>query len=117
MPQAFSTPGVYRVEKDLSNVVRPLGTSTGAMVGKTNVGPVNMRMLVSTDKQFVSTFGKPVSASYFAHYGAIQFLGESQNLWMVRCTYGDERYANVAFPNVSAGVTSATSASTISASS
>src|SRR5574343_9812 len=115
MPQAFSTPGVYRVEKDLSNVVRPLGTSTGAIVGKTNVSPVNMRMLVSTDKQFVSTFGKPVSASDFAHYGAIQFLGESQNLWMVRCTYGDERYANVAFPNVSASVTSATSASTISA--
>ena len=115
MPQAFSTPGIYRVEKDVSNVVRPLGTSTGAIVGKTNVGPVNMRMLVNTDKQFITTFGKPVSSTDYAHYGAIQFLNESQNMWMVRCSYGDEKYSNVMIPNVSATVTSATSAANITA--
>lgn len=115
MPQAYSTPGVYRLEKDISTVVRPLGTSTGAMVGKANVGPVNQRFLVSTDKQFVTTFGIPVSSNNFAHYGAIQFLGESQNLWMVRCSYGDEKYSNVLFPTISAGTTSATSAVSISA--
>jgi phage tail sheath protein FI len=115
MPQAYSTPGVYRLEKDLSNVVRPLGTSTGAMVGKANVGPVNQRILVNTDKQFVTTFGTPVSSDNYAHYGAIQFLAESQNLWMVRCSYGDEKYSNVLIPTISAGTTSATSAASISA--
>ena len=114
MPQVYSNPGVYKFETDISNVIRPLGTSTGAMVGKTNVGPVNMRVLVNTDKQFVTTFGKPVSSSDFSHYGAINFLSESQNLWMVRCSYGDEYYSNTMFPNMSAGL-SATSAVSISA--
>jgi len=113
MPQAFNIPGVYRVEKDISTVVRPVGTSTGAIVGKANQGPVNQRVLVNTDKQFIQTFGKPVSANDYAHYAAIQFLAESQNLWMVRCTYGDEIYANMSFSSQ----TSSTSAVNVSAAS
>ena len=113
MPQAFNIPGVYRTEKDISTVVRPVGTSIGAIVGKANQGPVNQRVLVNTDKQFIQTFGTPVSANDYAHYAAIQFLAESQNLWMVRCTYGDEIYANMTFGTQS----SATSAVALSAAS
>ena len=111
MPQAFSTPGIYRKETDLSNVVKPVGTSIGAMVGRANQGPVNQRILINTNKQFVQTFGAPTTSADFAHYGAMQFLNESANLWMVRCTYGDEKYANATFP---VGIATATSASQIS---
>jgi phage tail sheath protein FI len=100
-------PGILRKEIDLSEVVAPAGTSVGATVGLTRKGPTNRRTLVTTDKEFFETFGKPVSASANenVYYAAQKFLQESNFMYFVRASNGDERYYNKSF------VTSATAAS------
>ena len=84
MPQAFSTPGVYRVEKDLSNVVRPLGTSTGAMVGVANRGKVGEPYLLTSKTNWRSEFGRRDATVSYAHFCAERFLEDAQRLWFVR---------------------------------
>src|SRR3990167_3070401 len=95
MPQRFSTPNVYRVETDESNVVAPAGTSTGALVGWAAQGPSNQRINLTFDKQFIEKFGEPNSNASLAGFAALEFLKESNSLWFVRATSGDEFYANI----------------------
>lgn len=109
MPQKFSTPGITRVETDLSNVVAPAGTSVGGIVGWAAQGPANQRVLITFDKEFVDKFGSPNSLGGLHGFAALEFLKESNALWFVRATSGNETYANVIF----CGPTSGTSATVI----
>jgi hypothetical protein len=59
MAKRFSTPGVFRKETDVSEVVSPVGVSTGVIIGGATKGPVNSRVLLGTDKELVSIFGIP----------------------------------------------------------
>ena len=94
MATGFIAPGIKVIEVDRSEVVAPVGTSIGAIVGKTNLGPPNSRIFITNDRQFFSTFGSPKSETDWTLYGAIEFLKESSQLWFTRVTYGDERYAH-----------------------
>ena len=95
MPTKFVAPGVKIIETDISEVVRPTGTSVGAVVGKTNKGPVNVRMPISNDKEFLSTFGKPETVSDLGHQASLAFLKESSQFFFTRPSFGDEFYSNV----------------------
>ena len=59
MARKFSTPGIIRIETDLSEIVTPAGTSVGAVVGEAKKGITNNRKLLSTDQEFVEVFGEP----------------------------------------------------------
>lgn len=89
--------GVYKTETDLSQVSEPVGTSTGAFVGKAPQGPVNRRVLVQRDQDFVTTFGKPSENYGYGAYGILEFLKNSSNAYFVRVTSGTEGYAHVSF--------------------
>lgn len=94
----YSTPGVYRLEEDLSEVTVPASTSIGALVGHAKSGPANRRVRVGNDRDFYETFGAPVSGDTtqeLALYQAGKFLQESNALWFVRSTDGTETYPNV----------------------
>lgn len=96
MPQKFSQgPGIYRTEDDRSLVTTPVGTSTGAFVGKANKGPVNQRIEITRDKDLLQTFGNPAESLGYGIYGALEFLKESDKLYFVRSTSGTELYAHV----------------------
>lgn len=112
----FSTPGVYRQEIDLSESVAPAGTSTGAIVLRSIKGPINRPVLVSSEKELYDIFGKPVFTSGssitdsaltnfkagipnngYGTYAAIEFLKESNALYVSRAIDTTDKYSSVSF--------------------
>lgn len=84
----FRAPGVSIKEVDISEVVAPAGTSVGALVGPAYKGPTNQKVLVTSNQDFINTFGAPTSgsSSEFHYYAALEFLKESGFMYYVRST-------------------------------
>jgi len=110
MARVFTTPGVYRREIDLSEILVPTGISNGGIVVRSKKGPVNRPVLVTNDKEFIEVFGEPIFTSGtdsttngklipeygYGAYGALEYLKESNNLYVVRdFTPGSDNYAHV----------------------
>lgn len=89
------SPGVYRTETDLSQIVPSVATAIGAIVGASKKGPANIPILVTSTKQFKEQFGMPDPKVSFMHYSALAFLNEANNLWVVRATAADALYGSV----------------------
>lgn len=83
MPFQLS-PGVNVTEIDLTTIVPAVATSTGAIAGACNWGPVNERILVDSETTLVSEFGKPSSGNYQTWFTAANFLGYTNSLYVVR---------------------------------
>jgi phage tail sheath protein FI len=126
MPQKMSTAGVYLKEVDQSNIITAGSTSIGGMVARAIKGPINRPVLCQSDKDIIDTFGSPVFVSGsngdgitpemgYSIYGALEFIKESNALYIVRDYDSGDKYASVLFD--SNGSTSATSATGIGASS
>lgn len=88
----YLSPGVYRVETDLSQIVASVATAIGAIVGASKKGPANQPILVTDTKQFRDLFGKPDPKVSFMHYAALAFLEQANTLWVVRATSSDALY-------------------------
>lgn len=96
MSQNLKTPNVYRFEKDVSEVTAPAGTSVGALVMSARQGAVNQRVLITNDKQLIDLFGTPIADGIdVGIYAGLEFLKESDSLYVVRATSGSEKYACV----------------------
>ena len=97
----FLAPGVKRIEVDESEIVTPAGTSVGAMVGDVQQGPTNRRIRVTNDKEFLNTFGSPVSGidatniEEVSLYAGKEFLQESNSLFYVRTSDTGSHYSNI----------------------
>lgn len=113
----MKTPGIYREEIDISEILVPAGISDGGIVIRARKGPVNRPVLVSNDKEFIETFGEPyfVSGSGstgnnklipeygYGSYAALEFLKESSTLYVVRdFDESDDKYASISYatPNL-----------------
>ncbi len=96
----LSTPDVYQSEKDISEITSPAGTNVGGLVGCFSKGPANRPVLVTSDKDFIENFGQPVLSAGnpiygYGAYAALQFLTESDALYVIRATNPSEDfYAN-----------------------
>jgi len=113
MARVFSTPGVYRREIDLSEILVAAGISNGGTVIRARRGPVNRPVLVANDKEFNETFGEPIFTSGtnrttvtgplipefgYGAYAALEYLKESDTLYVVRdFTPGEDNYAAVSY--------------------
>lgn len=117
MSGKFSAPGVYRKEIDLSEILIPVGVSNGGTIVRAKRGPIRRPVLVTNDKEYLEIFGQPIFTSGqgttspdklvpeygYGSYGALQFLQESDTLFVVRAYDENDKYANVEFDgNVSA---------------
>jgi len=103
----YSAPGVYRKEIDLSEILIAQGISNGGTVVRAKKGPVSRPVLIQNDKEYIDTFGEPYFVSGtdnspvgrltpelgYGSYGAIQFLSESQSLFVFRA-YDDDDTGN-----------------------
>jgi len=120
MARVFQTPGVYRKEVDISEILIPTGISNGGIVVRAKKGPVNRPVFVQNDKDFIDTFGEPIYTSGsgasgnnklipeygYGAYAALEFLKESSNLYVVRdFTTTADTYPNI---EVTMGTTSQT---------
>src|SRR3954470_20402500 len=81
----YLSPGVYVEETDSgSRPIEGVGTAVAAFVGLASQGPFNTPTLVSSWRQFVSTFGEFVDDAYLAHSVYGYFLNGGGNCYVVR---------------------------------
>jgi Phage tail sheath protein subtilisin-like domain/Phage tail sheath C-terminal domain len=83
MPFQLS-PGVNVSEIDLTTIVPAVSTTTGAIGGVFNWGPVERATLVSTEDQLVSVFGKPTSNNFETFFTAANYLAYGNQLYVSR---------------------------------
>ena len=82
------SPGINVSEIDLTNAVPAVGTSEGAFVGTFRWGPTNERVLITSEKELASVYGKPYNSSTWSNqqsfFSAANFLGYSNALYVTR---------------------------------
>lgn len=94
---SFIAPGVYTVERDLSQYVSDLSSTIVGMVGTSEKGPVNSPILVTSAKEYVDIFGQ-VNPKHYMGYAAISFLKKGSMLWVNRVGASDASTAICSFP-------------------
>lgn len=78
------SPGVLVTEQDLTNIVPAVSTSTGAFAGAFAWGPVLDPVLITSENELVSTFGKPKDGNFATFLTAANFLAYSNSLYVCR---------------------------------
>ena len=78
------SPAITVKEIDLSGVVPNVASTTGAMVGDFNWGPVDSPVLVSDEAGLVSVFGSPSKTNTIDFHSAAYFLRYANSLYVVR---------------------------------
>jgi phage tail sheath protein FI len=94
--------GVYIGELDLSQVIGNASTSVAAIVFASSRGRVNERVFITSTKQFIEEFGTPDPKVSYAHYAALAFLQEGNQLWCVRAAGANAQYAGVVLQKLTA---------------
>jgi len=89
---AFNTqsPGVQIVEKDASATTPGASSSIGGFAGTFVWGPVAQPILVSSEQELVSIFGKPDDSTFSSFFAAANFLSYSNALWVNRAETGNK---------------------------
>lgn len=86
---AFSvSPSVIVREVDASAAVPAIATPPAAMAGVFRWGPVGETILVSSENELISRFGKPSNDNYETFFVAADYLAYSNALWVVRVDNG-----------------------------
>jgi len=85
MPNYLS-PGVYTVEKDISEFTPSVNTSIVGIVGFASKGPVNKATLITDQASLIRTFGQPSEAiNGQGLEGALEILEQTNVIYFVRC--------------------------------
>lgn len=78
----YLSPGVYTKEKDLSEIVSSVATTSSALVGWSTKGSL-VAKLITEKQQFLEEYGDPIPGNDF-HYAALAFLEKGNTLWCKR---------------------------------
>jgi len=78
------SPGVNVSEIDATTVVPAVSTSTGAVAGAFQWGPIDVARLVGSEDELVQIFGKPDSTTALTFFTAANFLSYSNSLYVSR---------------------------------
>lgn len=102
----YSTPGIRFTEIDNSirSEAAP-GMGIGAIVMKSNKGPVNQRVVTRNYNEFTEIFGEPETLTDYGHFAAENYFANSTQMYAVRATMGDEQYSQIQFAYNGAPVT------------
>ena len=110
----YSTPGINF--KEIDNTIRSEalpGRGIGAIVMKSNKGPVNQRIVTRNYNEFTEVFGEPESLTDYGHFAAENYFANSTQLFAVRATMGDEQYAQIQYTYNGAPVTATKTAADV----
>ena len=102
------SPGVNVSEIDLTTIVPAVSTTEGAIAGVFSWGPVEERILISSEQELVNTFGRPTANNFETFFTAANFLAYGNQLYVARAV-GANNF------NASANSSMATANSTVSA--
>jgi hypothetical protein len=78
------SPGVNIKETDLSQVIAAISTTDGALAGVYSWGPMKKRVLVSSEEEYVDTFGRPSNLNPETWFTGSLFLADSDSLYVSR---------------------------------
>jgi len=82
---SYVSPGVYIIEKDLSQYSPSINSSVVGIVGFASKGPVNKATLITSPQQLVDTFGAPNEGIVGQGLeGAIEILETTNSIYYVR---------------------------------
>jgi len=84
---AYLSPGIYTRETDFSFYVKQISTSSAAMVGVTEKGPVNKPVLVTSWEQFINKFGSYINEGYLAYAARSFFDNGGSVLYVCRIAH------------------------------
>ena len=83
----FVSPGVYVIEKDLSDYPVAINPSVVGMVGFANQGPINKATLITSQEGLVQVFGNPSeSINGQALEGSLEILETTNSMYFIRCS-------------------------------
>lgn len=102
------SPGVNVSEIDLTTVVPAVSTTEGALAGLFRWGPVGQRVLVDSEQNLVSRFGKPTNHNAETFFTAANFLSYGNKLYISRVANTTSADANVVVRNAVANTGSLT---------
>jgi phage tail sheath protein FI len=94
------SPGVNVSEIELTTVIPAVSTSSGAVAGPFDWGPVNTVRQVSNEIELVSTFGKPSTNTAQTFFTGANFLAYGSDLRVIRAANTTARNA---FANLDPG--------------
>jgi phage tail sheath protein FI len=81
----YVSPGVYIIEKDISDYLPSVNTSVVGIVGFASKGPTDKPTLITNQNQLIRTFGAPSEdITGQAVEGALEILDESNSVYFVR---------------------------------
>ena len=94
----YSVPGIriQEIDNSIQTEAAP-GLGIGAIVLKSNKGPVNQRIVTHDYNEFKEIFGAPETLTDYGHFAAENYFANSTQLYAVRATMGDEQYAQIQF--------------------
>lgn len=78
------SPTVDIIERDVSLRIPSVTSSVGAIVVAASKGPINTKVLINSEKDYVDIFGEPDEVNYRHFFTAKAFLEGSNQLWVVR---------------------------------
>lgn len=87
------SPGVQVIEKDFTQNIPTVSTSTGAIAGPFTWGPVEQPVLVSNEADLVSAYGQPTRDCNRTFWVAKNFLDYSKSMYVTRTDSSDGRNA------------------------
>lgn len=81
----YVSPGVYTIEKDISEYAPSINTSIVGIVGFAGRGPTNKATLITSQNRLVDTFGQP-SEDLLGQglEGALEILEQTNSLYFIR---------------------------------
>lgn len=100
------SPGVNVTEIDLTTIVPAVSTTTGAIAGNFNWGPVEQRFLITNENDLVNYFGRPNANNQETFFTAANFLNYGNSLYVVRAASASQSKNAVANSSVSGSTTS-----------
>jgi phage tail sheath protein FI len=93
----YVSPGVYTIEKDISDFAPSINTSIVGIVGFADKGPTNEATLITSQNQLLRTFGEPREGlPGQALEGALEILEQTNSLYFVRAIRDDATDASAA---------------------
>jgi hypothetical protein len=96
------SPGINVSEVDLTTVAPAVDTTVGAYAGVFRWGPVNERVLVTSENDLVGKFGKPTNINPETFFTAANFLSYSNALYVVRAANTTAQFAAIGSANTTA---------------
>ena len=95
------SPGINVSEIDLSTVVPAVASTEGALAGVFRWGPLNERVLVTSEANLATRFGKPTSHNAETFFTAADFLAYGNKLYIARVASADAYNAGTSSAQIS----------------